>query len=198
MRVGRFRNGIHPTVVLRVAQSAMPATQMVTMSVVTALSTTESHQLAHNGNSGCKNGPGASGRRLRYNNGFCQGGSVVEYDFGRDLTGKLHAGFSMGHEAFGLWLIEEVGDDRTLMQELLLHAQQLKRGEGWEYRHEGTSYSLLLSREDAQVRAHALDMPLDGELSDEDLDLYDDEAQASCGLDDFMGVLEDWAEFVRS
>ena len=37
--------------------------------------------------------------------------SAMDYEFRRDPFGGYRARFSMGHEAIGQWLIDEVGKD---------------------------------------------------------------------------------------
>ncbi|WP_027855820.1 YacL family protein [Marinobacterium jannaschii] len=119
----------------------------------------------------------------------------MDYEFGRDITGAYQALFSMGHEALGVWLTDEIGTDRHRLDRVISETERLLQRQGWEWSQEGLSYSLFLSRDEASVRANALGQPQDMEIDDEDMDFYDDESQASCGLDDFYKVLQDWAEF---
>jgi len=119
----------------------------------------------------------------------------MDYEFGRDITGAYQAMFSMGHEALGIWLSEEIATDKQRLASVITQVEQLLRCQGWEWCLEGESYSLWLNREEALVRANALGQPEDMEIMEEDMDFYDDESQASCGLDDFLKVLQDWAEF---
>lgn len=73
-------------------------------------------------------------------------------------------------------------------------ASQLVDGE--EMLVEGRDFSLILSRDDAMVRANSLN--IDSELPEgEDFSHYDDESASACGLIDFETMLESWLEFIR-
>lgn len=118
----------------------------------------------------------------------------MEYDFSEGPYGP-EAHCSMGHEAIAYWLTQEVKDDTTTIHSLLAAADKLRQGKGWDFSHEGTEYDLHLTRTDAIVTAHSLSQNGDFDLED-DLELYDDESAARCGLEDFVEVLEGWLEFV--
>ncbi|MEH6579272.1 MAG: YacL family protein [Amphritea sp.] len=120
----------------------------------------------------------------------------MDYEFSYDLTGAFCAEFTMGHEALGYWLTNELEDNQTLATSIFNAISQLQTKQRWDYVLEGTEYNLLLSRDDATVRAHALDSSFDDEL-ETDLDFYDDESTASCGLDDFLDILKAWLLFVN-
>lgn len=117
----------------------------------------------------------------------------MEYTFGRDDIGRYFAEFSMGHEAFGRWLSEELGHDRPKLDALLLTIDALQHKHRHEFELAGAEYTLWLTREEARVRAHILDASFDDEDLAE-LNYYDDELQAGCGLDDFKAVLEAWRD----
>ena len=65
-----------------------------------------------------------------------------------------------------------------------------------EYRLNGGDYSLLLTHEEAEVKANALNIELGEDL--DDLAYYDDEQLAMCGLEDFAQVLGSWRAFIRN
>nr|WP_067293166.1 YacL family protein [Marinobacterium profundum] len=117
----------------------------------------------------------------------------MEYTFGRDDIGRYFAEFSMGHEAFGHWLNDELGQNRQQLDSLLQTIDDLQQRKLREFELSGIEYCLWLTREEAQVRAHILDESApDDELAE--LSFYDDELQAGCGLDDFKAVLEAWRD----
>ncbi|MGB0734092.1 MAG: YacL family protein [Pontibacterium sp.] len=118
----------------------------------------------------------------------------MEYDFTEGPYGP-EAHFSMGHEALAYWLTQEVKGDTLTICQLLATADQLRQGKGWDFTHEGAEYDLLLTQTDAIVTAHSLNQNGDFDLED-DLELYDDESAARCGLEDFEDVLKDWLAFV--
>lgn len=119
----------------------------------------------------------------------------MEYTFGRDDIGRYFAEFSMGHEAIGRWLCEELGQDQKQLQQLLDTIGQLQQRQLMEYRLDGSEFSLELDREEVRVRAHSLDDTTD-DTGLEDLDFYNDELEAGCGLDDFRDVLQAWRELI--
>ena len=49
----------------------------------------------------------------------------MDYEFRRDPFGGYRARFSMGHEAIGQWLIDEVGKDEEKLDELFALCDQL-------------------------------------------------------------------------
>ncbi|WP_372833957.1 YacL family protein [Pontibacterium sp.] len=118
----------------------------------------------------------------------------MEYEFSQDFTGP-EARFSMGHEALGYWLTQEVGDRADKISSLFKALDNLTQGTAWDFEMEGFEYDLMLSRDDASVKAHSLNAGDEADL-EEDMDFYDAESSARCGLEDFSSLLKDWAEFV--
>lgn len=117
----------------------------------------------------------------------------MDYELHRDLYGRHQATFSMGHEALGLWLSEELGADLPLLNTLLAKVEQLQARACGEYRHAGREFDLHMSVEGIEVRATLLDN-MDDEAT-EGLHHYDQESEAHCGLDDFRQLLEAWRDF---
>jgi len=118
----------------------------------------------------------------------------MDYEFRRDLYGEYSAQFSMGYEILGLWLVEELGKDSVLIEVLLLSVEQLQNRQRWEYRHSGREINLLMSVDGIEVHAALLDDEFDE--APFELNHYDQESSASCGLDDFRRLLEAWRGFV--
>ena len=119
----------------------------------------------------------------------------MDFTVGRDELGRCFAEFSMGQEAFGRWLAEELGEDRVQLQRILDAVGQLRERRMGEFALDGRMFRLELDRDEARVRAHCLeDEALD--VDGEDLDFYDDELKAGCGLDDFVDVLFAWQELI--
>lgn len=117
----------------------------------------------------------------------------MDYELSRDIYGRHQAQLSMGHEALGLWLTEEVGTDQGLISELLEKVKQLKNRECWEHHQPGREFILTMAPDGVEVRAALLD-DHDDEVT-EGLSHYDQESECSCGLDDFYRLLEDWRGF---
>ncbi|UTW03728.1 YacL family protein [Amphritea atlantica] len=122
----------------------------------------------------------------------------MDYDFTHDIYGAFRAEFSMGHEALGYWLTYELRSRQTVISELLTIISELQNRQRMDYLMEGSEYNLLLSRDEAVVRAHALDSEFEEEQPDDNLVFYDQESTASCGLDDFIEILEGWQQFTST
>ncbi|ASP40463.1 hypothetical protein CHH28_18060 [Bacterioplanes sanyensis] len=108
------------------------------------------------------------------------------------------AKLSMDHEAFGFWLSDDLGDNHEVLTQLLEKTDALLTGELQEFEWRGHDFMLRLSRDDADVIAHELlqQHSLD-ELNEEDMDFYDAESRASCGLEDFKDLLIEWRDFLE-
>jgi len=120
----------------------------------------------------------------------------MDYEFRRNLYGGYQAEFSMGHEALGLWLTEELATDQAMINILLNKIEKLQTQQCWDYQQSGREFMLTMNQEGIEVRAALLD-----DMADEapdDLAHYDQESQACCGLDDFRQLLESWAEFIKT
>ncbi|MGL5949368.1 MAG: YacL family protein [Aeromonas sp.] len=120
----------------------------------------------------------------------------MDYEFRRDPLGGYRARFSMGHEALGQWLIDEVGQDEQILNELFSVIAALSQRARGDYHRLGGDYSLLLTHEEAEIKANVLAIEAGEDL--DDLAYYDDEQIAFCGLEDFAQVLTSWRAFVRN
>lgn len=122
----------------------------------------------------------------------------MDYDFTHDIYGAFRAEFSMGHEAIGYWLTYELRSRQAVIQQLLTIISELRQHQRMDYLMEGSEYNLLLNRDEAIVRAHALDSAFEEEPPEDNLVFYDQESTASCGLDDFIEILEGWQQFTST
>ncbi|AJR07461.1 hypothetical protein C9J03_19325 [Photobacterium gaetbulicola] len=119
----------------------------------------------------------------------------MDYDFKKNtLDGSYHAVFSMGHEALGRWLVEEIGKDFDKMDTVMCQLGALKNSTQ-EWRIIGDELTLSLQDNEAVVQANYLFSEDDTELED-NMDFYDEEAVAVCGFEDFALVLTAWRAFV--
>ncbi|MDX1265882.1 MAG: YacL family protein [Oceanisphaera sp.] len=115
----------------------------------------------------------------------------MEFEFFRDLNGHHRARFTMGHEVMGQWLTDEISIAEATA--LLATIKNLEAGEAQEFKKTYPECTLLLTREEAELSAHAL--AFDTDEMEDGLAYYDDELYAGCGLDDLARVLEQWREF---
>lgn len=127
----------------------------------------------------------------------------MDYEFVTDPIHQYVARCSMEHCALGYWLTAEVGVNAQRIGVLLNAIERIQQRRSWEFELEGCEYSLQLSPEQALVRANALGAingldhdetdPFDGEMN-----FFDAESSANCGLEDFKDFLTDWQRFIAS
>ena len=98
----------------------------------------------------------------------------------------------MEHEAFGHWLTQEVSDDKVLAQYILASIDLNKKYESTL--HSGSEYDSHLNYEQAEIKAHSLDM--DESDIPEELEIYNGGSAAHCGIEDFIDLLEAWIDFI--
>lgn len=118
----------------------------------------------------------------------------MDFEFFRDLNGACRARCSMGHEAFGQWLTDEVSTAEA--DALLGVIAELEGGLREEYRKVYAEFTLLLGKDEAELAAHTL--AFSGDELEEGMAYYDDELFAGCGLDDLARVLEQWRAFIQA
>lgn len=119
----------------------------------------------------------------------------MEYDFENDYMGYPSAKFSMGHEAFGRWFTEELSNDNILLEKILTSISQIEKNLILEMVFPGKFFELTIESEQASVRALSLSHESEEELGD-NLELFDQELMADCGLPDFRSALVSWSNFV--
>ncbi|MFT6917130.1 MAG: hypothetical protein ACJAWL_003487 [Motiliproteus sp.] len=118
----------------------------------------------------------------------------MDYEFTNDFVGDQVVRCSMDHEALGNWLTTEIGTNAVLIEKLRAAIHKLQQRKSWEFHLEGSQYAIELTREEAIVRAHSLYADADAA---EELDYYDAESLAHCGLEDFAALLQAWCEFIE-
>lgn len=117
----------------------------------------------------------------------------MEYEFKSDLTGGRIAQLSMGHEAFGRLLTEELAEAQSV-SELLVQVQALQTSietRQWQL----GEWVLTVEKGEVELQANALASEQEYEL-DPDVELYDEESLSSCGLEDLIQLLESWQRFI--
>lgn len=121
----------------------------------------------------------------------------MDYQFFYNERQLPCARLSMEHEAFGLWLSDELGNDSTKCQEILTAIHAISQKTQPDYQWQGREFLLRLDREDAEVILLSLLQEYSAEeLQDEGLELYEAESRAQCGLDDFRDLLIEWQAFI--
>lgn len=122
----------------------------------------------------------------------------MEFEFIRNtLMGEYYVKSSMGHEIVGRWLQEEIGKDWNK----IAHVEQLtdlaRSAPHQEHSLEGTEISVMIHGDEVtvleNVLAHDNVMDVDSEF-----EFYDSESTASCGLEDFELLIEQWRSFLTT
>ena len=120
----------------------------------------------------------------------------MDHEFIRDIEGRCRDNLSMGHEAFGSWLTDELGTDLKRCNEVLNVVARLLHG-GDDYKLSGNTFCLYLDQDSATVSALELQFETQLEDNEAGLSYYDDELFAACGLDDFEQLLLAWRDFIN-
>ena len=121
----------------------------------------------------------------------------MDYEFTTDDYDRPVAKFSIGHEAIGLWISEELRSDQQKITALLDNIRRLEQRDINQYHIEGRDFYLRLNDFQIEVIALALNIDVDEELP-EDTHFYDQESYAECGLQDFKQAVLNWQSFVHS
>ena len=122
----------------------------------------------------------------------------MEFEFVRNtLMGEYYVKSSMGHEIVGRWLQEEIGKDWDKIAQVESLTDQARMAPQQERRMLGTEISVSIHGDEVTIQenvlAHGQELDLDSEF-----DFYDSESTASCGLEDFELMLEQWKEFLTT
>lgn len=102
---------------------------------------------------------------------------------------------SMGHEAIGHWLNEEVDSLPTLLTSIDSALCRISSSaETWHQ--PGREYSIWINNSEVLVQANSLNLPT--EILEEGMSFYDSEQRAECGLDDFLALIRAYQAFSES
>ncbi|WP_074013277.1 YacL family protein [Candidatus Sodalis sp. SoCistrobi] len=119
----------------------------------------------------------------------------MEYEFLRDVTGQVIVKFSMGHEAIGHWLNDEVKGDLARVADVERQLHSLS-GSLRQWQHIGHEFTLLIDAEEVMVRANGMSVECDA--LEEGLSYYDEESLSLCGSDDFLLMLSRYRQFIQT
>jgi len=120
----------------------------------------------------------------------------VDFEFRKDtLTDTYKVIVSMEQMALGNWLQGSLGTDKATIALIQTEIDLLKAREKQEYRLIGEEMTLTLTQEDACACANSELIDFGEELQ-EDMNFYDAETVATCGLEDFEILLQAWLQFI--
>ncbi|WP_335927945.1 YacL family protein [Vibrio parahaemolyticus] len=121
----------------------------------------------------------------------------MEFEFIRNtLMGEYYVKCSMGHEIVGRWLQEEIGKDPVKIAQVEVLIDKAFSLPSQEHILTGTEISLMIQGDEVLVQENALSHDYDVEMESE-FDFYDAESTASCGIEDFVALIEQWKDFLN-
>lgn len=124
----------------------------------------------------------------------------MEFQFYRLDRQTVNVTCSMEHEAVARWANSEIQGNLAKVQQILTLLQQ--------YQHNaspttdkiltGKEFSLHINQDEVMVKANILfDESATADTLEEDLQFYDEENIAFCGLEDFIHFLQSYSEFIQ-
>ncbi|MBB1345831.1 YacL family protein [Pseudoalteromonas sp. SG45-2] len=121
----------------------------------------------------------------------------MEYQFIRDPISGLRIKISSEHATIGRWLNEEIGKDKVAMVQALI-ASVSSSYEPLTLK--GQEIDLILTKDEALFEAHALHQDCEDLIAyqDDDLALEENGLSSGCGFEDFIDLIDSWAEFSGS
>ncbi|MBQ4859123.1 YacL family protein [Pseudoalteromonas carrageenovora] len=121
----------------------------------------------------------------------------MEYQFIRDPISGLRIKISSEHAIIGRWLNEEIGKEKVAMVQALITSVKTSYE---PVTLKGQEIDLILSKDEALFEAHALHQDSEDLVAyqDDDLMLEENGLSSGCGFEDFVDLIESWAEFSGS
>ncbi|AUI86892.1 hypothetical protein BS333_11075 [Vibrio azureus] len=121
----------------------------------------------------------------------------MEFEFIRNtLMGEYYVKCSMGHEIVGRWLQEEIGKEPANIANVEALITQALASPSQEQRLTGAEISIVIHGDEVLIQENVLDHEYGVEMESE-FDFYDAESTASCGLEDFCLLIEQWKDFLQ-
>lgn len=121
----------------------------------------------------------------------------MDYEFTIDEDLRPLAKFSIGHEAIGRWLSDELASHHDAIADLLDKIREIENKLITQHRVNGREFDLQLNVDEIEVVGRALDFDVEPEDIPDNANLYDQEHRAECGLQDFKQVVLSWQIFVH-
>ncbi|MDK9737947.1 YacL family protein [Vibrio sp. D404a] len=120
----------------------------------------------------------------------------MEFEFTRNtLMGEYYVKCSMGHEIVGRWLQEEIGKDKSKIDQVLALVERSRTNFSNELSMVGKEITLSINEDEVTIQENVLGHDYEMEEGSE-FDFYNCESQASCGIDDFELLIERWVDFL--
>ncbi|MCE0493346.1 YacL family protein [Vibrio salinus] len=122
----------------------------------------------------------------------------MDFEFTKNtMLGEFRAHFEMEHTIFGRLLEDELIQDCAKIEQLFLLAGQAHRAPIRDFKWCGTELLVLFHNYEVVVAENAVHQEIEENFED-NLYLYDSESSSSCGLEDFVELLNKWQTFIKS
>ncbi|OBW90873.1 YacL family protein [Gallibacterium salpingitidis] len=124
----------------------------------------------------------------------------MEFQFYRLDRQTVNVECSMEHEAIARWANSEIQGNLQKIQDILAVIKQCQNTPHTiDKIVTGKEFSLHINRDEVMVKANVLfdENPIDEEALEDDLQFYDEENMALCGLEDFVHFLESYRQFIQ-
>lgn len=143
----------------------------------------------------------------------------MDYEFRKNIYAQPIAKFSMEHEVIGRWLSEEISDNSSKIEQILILIQQFEQGSLGFKELIGAEFQVNFSHTGVEIKAlhfdadfmddinntfsENYDEPLEDEnfLENKELldntELYNKESYAECGLLELKQALLSWLEYIN-
>ncbi len=123
---------------------------------------------------------------------------TMEFEFRKNmLLGEYYAAFNMEHGVISRLLEDEMGTDRTIIEQVLQLLQSAYQDDFTEQVWFGREISLKVLEGEVTIFENILTHSDHHDFEDE-FSLYESESIATCGLDDFESMLIQWQQFTQN
>ncbi len=121
----------------------------------------------------------------------------MDFEFTKNtMLGEYRAHFAMEHLIFGRLLEDELKQDRTKIDQLLAVAETSDSAPLSDFKWQGTELLVLFHNYEVTVVENSIYQDLE-ETFEDNLNLYDSESSAQCGLEDFIVLIGKWLDFIE-
>ncbi|MFC0323867.1 YacL family protein [Gallibacterium melopsittaci] len=123
----------------------------------------------------------------------------MEFQFYRIDRQTVNVSCSMEHEAVARWANSEIQGNLAKIEQILMAIEQSRtQPHTIDKIISGKEFSLHINADEIMVKANILfDESSSDEILEDDLQFYDEENIALCGVEDFIHFLNAYAQFIQ-
>ena len=119
----------------------------------------------------------------------------MEYTFRQSLFSQAEAKVSMEQAAFGLWLSDDMAENLSLTQDLLLKTKAILQEHAAPYIFHSANFHLSIDHNSVELMANTSDEEFIEQ--EQDLFLSDENLTAHCGIEDFYELMCAWEDYLQ-